>query len=178
MKQAIAIGAKRMISEMSRIETWKMPSIADWSALADLVWVISRPMPNINANTITARMSLSAAAATTLLGMMASTAETPCGLSDWPDRIAPAPSRASARRRWASAGSTPAPGWIQLVKAKAMTTAMPDTITVNIKVRRPTRFNARTSPISAIPTTSAENSKGMTSMNSKRRKIWPIGPVM
>ena len=77
----------------------------------------------------------------------------------------------------ASAWSTPAPGWNRLMTASASTTAMPDTTMVKTRVLRPTRFSERMSPISAMPTTSAENSKGMTSMNSRRRKIWPIGPV-
>ena len=106
MKQAIAIGAKRMTIEISRIVTWNMPSIAACSALAALgVSVSSRPMPKIKAKNITARMSLSAAAATTLLGMMARTASTPCGFSAWPLRIAPAPSRASVEQF-----AAPAPG--------------------------------------------------------------------
>ena len=54
---------------------------------------------------------------------------------------------------------------------------MPETRTVKASVLRPTRFSAPMSPISAMPMTSAENSSGMTSMNSRRRKIWPIGPV-
>ncbi|CAA9422460.1 MAG: hypothetical protein AVDCRST_MAG64-2972 [uncultured Phycisphaerae bacterium] len=58
-----------------------------------------------------------------------------------------------------------------------MTTPRDDTSTVKNRVRRPTRLRAATSPISAMPTTSAENSSGITSMNSRRRKIWPIGPV-
>jgi hypothetical protein len=38
-------------------------------------------------------------------------------------------------------------------------------------------LSERTSPISAMPTTSAANSSGITSMNKRRRKICPMGPV-
>ena len=49
--------------------------------------------------------------------------------------------------------------------------------TVKASVFHPARPNDFRSPISATPMTSAENSSGMTSMNSSRRKICPIGPV-
>ena len=41
----------------------------------------------------------------------------------------------------------------------------------------PLLFSALIVGISEMPTISAENSSGMTSMNSRRRKIWPIGWV-
>ncbi len=87
-------------------------------------------MPKISAKTITARMSLLLIAETMLFGMTARTAATPEGLSALPEMIAPAPSRASASNCWASAGSTPAPGWKMLVTASARTTAIPETTTV------------------------------------------------
>jgi hypothetical protein len=64
------------------------------------------------------------------------------------------------------------------VTDRAITTATDDSATVKKSVLRPTRFSDRISPISAMPTTSAEKSKGITSMKSRRRKICPIGPVM
>ena len=134
-------------------------------------------MPKISAKTITARMSLVDMAVTILLGMIASTAATPVGLSAWPERIAPAPSRAPASNCCAWAWSTPAPGWKILVTASARTTAMPETSTVKARVLSPTRLSAPMSPISVMPTISAETSSGMTSMKIRRRKIWPIGPV-
>ena len=55
--------------------------------------------------------------------------------------------------------------------------ARTDRIVMGTSVLTPTRFNDPISPISAIPITSAENKSGITSMNSSRRKICPIGWV-
>ncbi|MNC65433.1 hypothetical protein D3C75_1157230 [compost metagenome] len=50
--------------------------------------------------------------------------------------------------------------------------------TVNSRLLVPARPRVFRSPISATPTTSAENSSGRTSMNNSRRNICPAGPVM
>ncbi len=112
-----------------------------------------------------------------MLGMRLRKVLIPAGFSSAVERIAPTPSRESASIDWAAAGSTPAPGLKRLVTARAMTTATAEMPTVKKSVLRPIRFSALTSPISAIPMTSAEKSKGITSMKSRRRKICPTGPV-
>ncbi|MNQ64203.1 hypothetical protein D3C85_786170 [compost metagenome] len=57
-------------------------------------------------------------------------------------------------------------------------TATAEMKTVNSRLFVPARPSVFMSPISATPTTRAENSSGSTSMNSSRRKICPAGPVM
>jgi hypothetical protein len=120
---------------------------------------------------------LPAAAATTLLGMMLTSVSTMLACSRlvatiWLARSPPMASIASA---WAR--STPAPGFRMLAAASAIITAIEESRTVKPSVLTPIRFSERTSPISAMPTTSAEKSKGMTSMNSSLRKMLPIGVV-
>ncbi len=177
MKQAIAIGAKRMMIPISRIETVKIPSIACCRRFAAGVLTSNRPIPNTSAKNMTARMSFSAAAEMTLVGMMVRKVSTPGGVSDDRWRIAPAPPADCASSRCARARSTPAPGWKKLVTASAIATATEDKASVSTSVRTPTCFSALTSPISATPTTSAEKSRGITSMKRSRRKICPTGMV-
>ena len=93
MKQAMASGASRMTRLISFMVTSKMPCTTSCSLLAAGVFTSSRPMPKNRAKNITARMSFAAAAPTTLVGMRARKAATPCGRSAWPEMIAPAPSR-------------------------------------------------------------------------------------
>ena len=66
---------------------------------------------------------------------------------------------------------TSRPGWKTLTITRPMTTAMLDTTMVSSRVLMPARPRALRSPISATPTTRAENSSGITIMNSRRRKI-------
>ena len=54
---------------------------------------------------------------------------------------------------------------------------MPVTAAVYINVFQPSRPRLAMSPSSATPSTSAENISGMTSMNSRLRKICPSGLV-
>lgn len=130
MKQAMAIGARRMTIDMRRIVTANSPSIASSSSFVSFVCTSTRPMPKKRAKTITANMSLSAIAAITLSGMIAISACMPVGVSAPRSRIALAPWPASASSARACAGSTPLPGCSRLTSARLMTTAIPDTISV------------------------------------------------
>ncbi len=130
MKQAMAIGARRMTSPISRIVTASRPSIALSSNCVCGVRTSISPMPKNRAKTITANMSLPAMAATILSGIIAMKAAMPCGASSPRLNIAFAPGAASFSIARAMAGSMPAPGRSRSTTSRLTATAMADTISV------------------------------------------------
>ena len=176
MKQAMASGARRMTMPISRMVTSKMPWIASCSRLRggrvdqqqadpedkreehhgeDVVG--GRGGEDVARDDVEQRVDAR--------GLLAGRAR----------RSPPAPWR--ARRAWLlrARGRRRRRARSRLATASAISTAIADSRTVKTRVLMPTRFSERMSPISAMPMTSAEKSSGMTSMNSSRRKIWPIG---
>ncbi|MNU75588.1 hypothetical protein D3C71_651220 [compost metagenome] len=178
IRQAMAMGASRMTRLISFIITSNRPSMVCCRRSVAGLLVITSPMPNSRAKTMTGRISFCAAAVKTLDGTRSrkkSPARTESGALL---TIEAAPLRPCSSNCWASAGSTPSPGRKTLTMTRPMMTAMAEMKTVNSRLFVPARPSVFRSPISATPTTSAENSSGSTSMNSRRRKICPAGPVM
>ena len=130
MKQAMAIGARRMTSPISRIVTASTPSIAVSNICVCGVRTSTSPMPKKREKTITANMSLPAMAATTLSGTIAMKAAIPCGASLPRLNIACAPGPASLSIARAAAGSMPAPGCNRSTTSRLTATAMADTTNV------------------------------------------------
>jgi len=131
-------------------------------------------MPNISAKNITAIRSPLAAACTGLRGTILSRMSMPETASR-PAAIWAARSPVWAMISWPSSGGMPRPGWNRLTMTRPMLTASVVTNRIQSRVLPPMRPSERGSPISTTPSTSAENTSGITSMNSRRRKTWPIG---
>ncbi len=130
MKQKMAIGASRMTRPISFIDTSNTPSIAVLSAAVCGVRTSIRPIPKKSAKNITASTSFSLIAPMKLLGTIATSASIPDFASPARSVIALAPSAPSAIRLRASAGSTPAPGWMRLTSSRLIATAIDETTTV------------------------------------------------
>ena len=136
------------------------------------------PTPNISAKNISDRIApLLLAAASTLDGTMDRNISSPVGWFSRLATICELRCAFSASIAWAIVGSTPAPGWNRLTMTRPMTTAVPDSSTVYPRVFQPMRPSALTSPISATPTTSAENISGTISMKIRFKKMVDTGVV-
>lgn len=178
MKQNTAYGASRMTSPISVIDTSNTASITRRKGAVFSASVSTMPMPNITAKNISARIeALLDAASMTLLGTIDSSMSMPRGVSSTLATICCVRPVFSAISESASTGSTPAPGRSQLVATSPISTATVDSATVQASVLQPIRPSERTSPISAMPATSAENSSGTISMKIRLRKIVENGVV-
>ncbi|MND65317.1 hypothetical protein D3C80_566830 [compost metagenome] len=177
IRQAMAMGAMRMTRLISFIITSNRPSMDCCRRSVAGLLVMTRPTPKNRAKTMTGRIWFSAAAVKTFDGISSrkkSPAWTEVGALPTMDA---APARPWSSNCCARAGSTPSPGRKTLTMVMPISTATAEMTTVNNRLLAPARPRAFRSPISATPMTRAEKSKGSTSMNSRRRKICPTGPV-
>ena len=130
MKQKIAIGASRITSPISRIETSSTPSSAFFKTSVRGLCTSSRPIPKNSAKNITARMLFSLIAVTRFEGMILTTASIPLGAEPDFAMIPAAPWAASPSIERAATGSTPPPGCSRLTTARLIATAIDETATV------------------------------------------------